>query len=144
MGCGKVRLGGVIRCRYQMAGGEGGVVGFWGGGMIFRAARVKSETTFVKQNRKLVHTCGFGFHWRGAKHVALFDLSSECEVLGPRLEKSRGFFEVFRGAPPKSDISFVSQLSILFHEGGLRFSGRASEYHTKNPTSSPCWWYASK
>jgi len=69
--------------------------------MIFRAAPVKSETTFVKQNRKLVQTIIFRFHWRGAEHVELFDLFSEIEVLGVRFEKLRFLFCWFRCAPPK-------------------------------------------
>ena len=40
---------------------EGGVAGVFGGSMIFPWASPKSETTFVKQNRKLVHECGFRF-----------------------------------------------------------------------------------
>ena len=41
--------------------GEGGVAGVLGGSMIFRGVTPKSETTFVKQNRKLVQKCDFRF-----------------------------------------------------------------------------------
>jgi len=104
---------------------EGGVVGVLGRSMIFRAAPKNSETIFVKQNRKLVHKCSFRFLGLGAEHVELFDLSSEIEVLGPRFEKPRFLFGLFRGAPQKSETSLVNQLSILFLKCGLRFSGRA-------------------
>ena len=77
------------------------------------------------------------FFGRGAEHVELFDLSSEIEGLGPRFEKSRCLFGLFRGAPLKSETTFVNQLSILFHKCGLRFSGSALERDAKNPTSPP-------
>ena len=83
-------------------------MGVLGGSMIFRAAPVKSETTFLKQNRKLVHKCGFKFYWRGAEHVELFNLFSEIEVLGPRFEKLRFLCGLFRGAPPKSETTVVN------------------------------------
>ena len=38
---------------------EGGVVGDLRGSIIFRGGTQKSENRFVKQNRKLVHNCGF-------------------------------------------------------------------------------------
>jgi len=82
--------------------------------MIFRAAHQKFETTFVNQNRKLVHNCGFRFLARGVEHVELFDFFSEIEVLGPRFEKLRPLFGLFRGSPLKSETAFVDQLSILF------------------------------
>ena len=40
---------------------EGGVAGVLWGSMIFPGWSPKSETTFVKQNRKLVNKCDFRF-----------------------------------------------------------------------------------
>jgi len=117
-------------------------VGVLGGSMIFRAVPVKFKTTLVKQNKKLVHKCGFRFYWRGAEHVKLLDLSSEIEVLGPRIEKSRFPFGLFRGVHLQSETAFVNQLSILFHECGLRFYWCGAEDH-KNPATysfSPGRW----
>ena len=114
---------------------EGGVAGVLGGCMIFRGAPQQSETTLVKQNRKLVHKSGFRFWEAPSRHVELFEFSSEIEVLGPRFEKSRFLFGLFRGAPPKSETTFRNQRVILFHKCGLRFSGLALEHHAKNPTS---------
>jgi len=84
--------------------------------MIFRGAPVKSETTFLKQSRKLLQTCGFRFYQRASEHVELFDQKREIEVLGARFEVSRFLFGMFRGAPRKSETTFVNQLLILFHK----------------------------
>jgi len=116
---------------------EGGVVGVLGGFMIFRAALVKSETTFVKQNRKLVYKCGLRFYWRGAEHVKRFDLSSVIEVLGPRFEKLRFIFGLFRGAPPKSKTTFVNQLSISFTNVVSDFTGAARKITLQIPLLHP-------
>ena len=103
--------------------------------MIFQEASGKSETAFVKQNRELVQKSGFRYPRRPSEHDELFNLLSEIQVLGSRLEKSRFLFGLFRGATPKSKISLVNQLSILFHKYFLRCSGRASEHHAKDPTA---------
>ena len=50
---------------------------------------MKSETSFVKQNRKLVEQCGFRFLYHSAEHVQLFDQKREMEVVGARFEVSR-------------------------------------------------------
>ena len=108
---------------------EGGVVGVLWVSMIFRAAPVKSEAKFVQQNRKLVHKCGFRFYWHGAEHDEIFDQKRAIEVVGARFEVSRSLFCMFRGAPQKSESTFVNQLSILFHKWGLRFYWQSSENH---------------
>ena len=95
---------------------EGGVAGVLGGSMIFRGASVKSETGFVEQNGKLVQKCGFRFHRHPSEQGQIFDLSSEIEVLGVRSEVSRSLFGTFRGAPRKSEATFVNHLSILLHK----------------------------
>ena len=46
-------------------------------------------------------------------------------------------FCLFRGADSKSETTIDNQLWILFHKCGLRFFGRASGHHTKNPTTAP-------
>ena len=106
------------------------------GSMIFRTASVKSETTFVKQKRKLVHQCGFRFYWRCAEHDELFDQKREIEVWGARFEVSRFLFGMFRGAPRKSKTTLVNQLLILFHQCGLRFYWQPSEHHLYNSCNS--------
>ena len=82
----------------------------------------------------------FQISGRLARHVELFGLSSEIEVLGPRFEKSRFIFGLFRGTLPKSETSFENQLLILFHKCGLRFSGRASKHHATISTASPSFY----
>jgi hypothetical protein len=74
------------------------------------------EATFVKQKRKLVHKSVFRFVEPLARHVERFDVSSKIEVLGSRFEKSRFLFGVFRGAPLKSESTFVHQRLIMFQK----------------------------
>ena len=109
---------------------EGGVAGVLGGSMVFRGAPQKFETTFVKQNRKLAPKSGFRFLGRASEQGPLFDLSSKIEVWG-------FLFGLLRGAPPKSETTFVHHLLILFHKCGLTCSGCALEHHAENPTTPP-------
>ena len=76
--------------------------------MIFRGASKKSETTFVKQNRKLVHKCGFRIFGRPSEQDEIFDQQREIEVLGTRFEFSRLLLGMFRGAARKSGITFMN------------------------------------
>jgi len=46
-------------------------------------------------------------------------------------------FGLFRGAPFKSETTFVYQHSILFHKYGLKFLGCASEHYAQNPATPP-------
>ena len=71
--------------------------------MMFRAAPVKSENKFVKNNRKLIYKCGFRFYWHASEHDERFDQKREIEVLGARFEISRFLFGVFSGAPRQSE-----------------------------------------
>ena len=60
----------------------------------------------------------------------------KSRLLGPD-SKNRGFFRLVPRRALKSETTFGNQLSILFHRCGLRYFGRASEYHAKNPTTPP-------
>ena len=103
--------------------------------MILRQGIQKFETTFVKQNRSLVHKCDFRFLGTLPGHIELSDLSSKIEVWRPRFKKSGVVFGLFPGAPLKSETISVHQLLILFPKIGLRFSGHASEHRAKNSTT---------
>ena len=89
--------------------------------MIFRGAPQKSETTFRRQNRKLVHQYRSRPFRRTSQHDELFDQKREIEVLGAIFEISRFLFGMFRGASRKFEITFVNQLLILFPRHALRF-----------------------
>ena len=89
--------------------------------MILRGAPVKFETTFVKQNRKLVPKCDFRVYWCALEHDEIFDQKREVEDLGARFEVSKLLFGMFRCAPRKSEATSSNQLSIMFYECGVRF-----------------------
>jgi len=72
--------------------------------MIFQGASVKSETSSVKHNWKLVHKCGFRFYvtyWGPSEHVELFYLSSKARFWGTD-SRNRGFFSADFEARPKN------------------------------------------
>ena len=49
--------------------------------------------------------------------------------MAQRIAPPSFLFGLFRGAPLKSETTFVSQPSILFHQRGFRFLGCASEHY---------------
>ena len=109
---------------------EGGVAGVVRARRVmFRGLQVKFETTFVKQNQKLVHKCGFRFSGRSLERAEQKPRNLES---GPQNLDFRGQVEkltLFRGASEKSKIRFVSLLPIMFHNRGLSFIRHPSEDH---------------
>ena len=81
----------------------------------------------------LVYPSGFWFSGHALEQAENFAQIRDIEVLGPRFEKSRFLFGLFRRAPTHSETTFVNQLSILFHNCGLRVAGRSSEDFPKFP-----------
>ena len=106
--------------------GAGAAISLWG------YCR-KSETTFVRNNYKLVRQCGFRFSGRASERAKCFAQIREIEVLAHSFEKSKFLFGVFRCAPTKSEITFVYQISMQFQNCGLRYAVRSAEDRPKFP-----------
>ena len=78
--------------------------------MMLRGVSQNSDTTFVKQNLKLVRHCGFRFSRHPTHYVEHFAERQEIDVFWPRFEKSRLLFGMFRGDSQKSETTILGQL----------------------------------
>ena len=86
---------------------------------------MKSETTFVEQDEKLVLKCGFRFHWRASKNDEIFDQEREIEVLGAKFEELKPHL--------RTNCQFAPQIRI---QGSLATLGTSS-YTSCHSTLSP-------
>ena len=97
--------------------------------VMFRGFTVKFETTFVKPNRKLVHKCGFRFSGRSLEHAEQKPRNLESGPQNLDFREQVETMTLFPGVKPKSEVTFVNQLSILFLKCGLRFWCHPREDH---------------
>jgi len=98
-----------------------------GGVILFRRAFGKSKNGFVKQNRKLVYTCGFRFWVYSSEQADFLPQNSDNLGFGAHIPRKKIFqFDLFRRVRRKSKPAFVHHLSILLHKCGFRFFKCAS------------------
>ena len=116
---------------------EGGVAGILRGFMISRQLPPKFETTFVKQNPKLGLQMWFQISGAAAAASRTCRLVLHNRDFGAQIREIEVLFGLLRGAAVKSETTFVHQILQLFHKCGLRFSGRASEHCSRDPTTPP-------
>jgi hypothetical protein len=83
------------------SGNEGGVAGVSGGPIIFRGASQKSETKYLKQNRKFVRKCSLGIFGRPSEQGQFSTGPLKSKFWGPD-SRNRGFFSAYYGAPPQN------------------------------------------
>jgi hypothetical protein len=97
-----------------------------------KASGASQKVTFASRCIvRSVKRCGLGYVEEGEFFLRLVLTN---RGFGAQIREMRGSVSMFPAASQKSEITFVNQLSILFHKSVIRFFRRGREDHPKTST----------